>query len=228
MPQPFYICKTDSDLEKSNLEGNSQLSIVDDNGISFEEGEPLTTLSFSEKIRIENLNLLRVFDVHHDFKVSKKGYVFQKHFNYYLIQNNFRMYHDKRKKLLVLNAPKEVAIDFLKTLTETIPSFKYVPFEPDISKTATKIGNLKGAWLDVDKQDTQHQAYFGTSIDQDAEVKNGLKRKQVKFINFYYNYSSDSYYMGLSKDGNLVVYTSELIETEKIKLVFEVYNKLLK
>lgn len=225
MPQSFYLCKTDSKMDEIELNLSAQITLQDEKNIGFTEGEPLTATSKVDNIHIGK-SLIRVFNVHHELVVKQSGKVFEQNFSYYMDPHNFKMYYDKRKKMFFLQVNKKVAVDFLDILEETIPSFSYEPLTIELKKIASKINNIKGAWLTTKRHGINVSAFYGEKVNSDAEVLSLIKKGKAKYINFYYTFEDESFYMGIGKEGNIVVYADKLSEEKTLELLYQVYRDL--
>lgn len=225
MPQSFYLCKTASKVEDIDLSPTAQGTLKDENNIGLTEGSPITVTSKIEDIHIGK-SLIRVFDVQHDLVVKQSGKVFEQNFSYYMNPHNFKMFYDKRKKMFFLQVNKKVAIDFLDILEETIPSFTYDPLQIDLKKIASKISNIKGAWLTTKRQGINMSAFYGEKVNSDSEVLKLIKAGKAKYINFMYPFEDNSYYTGIGKEGNIVIYADKLTEEKRLEILYKIYSDL--
>lgn len=227
MPQTYLVVRTISFDTNYSIEPSVQTDLIDTDGLALTEGDPETTMIFDTNKTILNQTAY-IYHVHHDYKVKKTGKVFDRYFSYFLDPKDFLMFYFQDDNILFIRAQKDVAKNFLNYLSSSFPSFEYEIIEPNLKTIMAKVDGLKGAWIAVRKDGVNTEAYFGSEVENDEDVRAGVNGGAATYITFIYTYANKQIYCGISKYGNITIYDDILLEEQKQDLMLEIYNRLIK
>ena len=227
MAQTYLVAKVQHFQDDYTILPSVQSSLIDEDGLTLTEGNPQTTMNYDHDIKVGG-KLLRVYKIHHDYKIKKTGKVFDKIFHYYLDPKDFYLYYYKRSSLVLVRAQKDVAKNFLDYLKNYFKSFDYDILEPNLKKIMSKVDGLKGAWIAVVKDGVNTEAYFGNEVENDDDVRRGVTTGKATYITFVYLFADKEIYCGISKKGNITLYDESLTEEQKHDLIIEIYDNLIK
>ncbi|SFQ11035.1 hypothetical protein SAMN04488506_0593 [Desemzia incerta] len=227
MSNTYLIAKTSNFNRNYSIDPNVQTSLLDADGLAITEGDPETRMQHSTNIQVDNKDVA-VYTIHHDYKVKKTGKVFDRIFHYYLDPKDFYLYYVEAESLLLVRAQKDVAKDFLSYLSQEFPNFKYEILEPNLKTIMSKVDGLKGAWISVVKDGVNTEAYFGSEVENDDDVREGIDNEKATYITFIYLFADKEIYCGISKKGNITLYDDSLTDDEKQVIIMRIYEHLIK
>ena len=230
MPISVMIVKTKA-FYKNGLNLGGQEQLIGSDGLGLSEGEGHLFLDpTGNKLGIDDCSF-DVYTVDYDHRYETKGFVFDREFDYYFKNYKFRIYYEENKNLLILAVKKEVAKAFLKEIAkEKARSQKLYEFEYlkiDFDRIVSKSENLSGLWAQVNRTEVQTQAYFGENINLDDEVKLVLKEKDASYVLFESTIGSNYQKIGITKEGNIVIFEDQSEDQHLITNVFRIYKIFL-
>lgn len=191
------------------------------------EGDPETYIKLSEESFHKDLDR---YKCHHDYKHNKHGRVFHKDFSYYYEPIDFSTYYSSSDKLTLVQVKTDVGLDFIKQLNQS-GEYSIEPVDMKFEKMIPHILEIKGAWIsDLKDAHLKTAGYFGPNVNLSDEYIESAKEGNISSMVIQFTSSSDKkeYTITISRKGSIyIANTIELLE-DKIELVLEVYDKLIK
>lgn len=191
------------------------------------EGNPETSLNIIDH------NYHKTFDrysCHHDYKHNKFGKVYNQTFSYYFEPVNFYMYYDKDQRLALIGTKTDVAIDFIKKLSEN-GYHELHPVEINLALMYPLIMEIRGVWIsNLNQTYLKTAGFFGPNVNKSEEFKQASEIGDVSSLRLVYVHpeSGEELDVGISKKGSVTLYnTFDRVEDE-IDVVLDIYNKLIK
>ncbi|MHA3225719.1 hypothetical protein ACV7JQ_07215 [Globicatella sulfidifaciens] len=227
MPNSYLIAKVTNFNEKILITPNKQLGFLDEDGLNMTEGEGTTRMNYIEDFEVEGYSIQK-YHVKMDYKVNKRGKVFDRFFNFYYQPNEFEMFYVKSENILFVRTQKDVAKEFLKQLNLHQPNLEYKILEIELKTILNKIEKIKSAWIKVSKDGINVESYHGNQVNNDQVVRKAIQNNTANYINFIYEFNDHEIYCGISKKGNINLYEDQLVEHNKLVLLFKIYTHLLK
>ncbi|MCL7871009.1 hypothetical protein [Bacillus altitudinis] len=222
MPKAFLACNVNKFMETESYIYPTQAELLNE----IVEGDLYTDIHLEEK---NFYNGFAKYKCHHDFKQNKTGKVFGKKFNYYFEPLNFDTYFSPNDNLAFISTKTEASLDFMKYLNSS-KHFKMEPIQIDFSKIYPLILEVAGAWIaDIQKVHLRTAGYFGPNVHKSDEFKAAANEGNVSSVNIKFCSAIDNeeYQITISKKGSITLYDSFKSPFEELRLVLEVYNRLL-
>lgn len=214
------------------LQINAQTQLVGSEDLALTEGEGHLYLDPTDEIINFGDSYFNIYKVDYDHKCVTKGFVFEKEFSYYFKNYKFKVYHEPDKQILLLSVKKDISNALIKELSKEKHSnkklYSFQQLNIDFDKIIKKAENLSGLWAQIDRANVHSQAYFGDNINMDAEVKMVLKERKTSYVIFETSIGEIDHKIGITKNGNIVLYNNFESEHEQIKIAYLVYEMFLK
>lgn len=142
--------------------------------------------------------------------------------------NNFPAYHHKTKRLLMIKAKKDLVHGAIKRISKNSSDVKVHDRIIILDSIRPQLESLKGAWWKVDNSDdVSAQALFGSNIDRDERFDRASSEGEMSFVTFIYQFMNEFFTVGISSDGNVVLYGDNLDESLELELVLDIKEKLI-
>ncbi|WP_459499869.1 hypothetical protein [Bacillus sp. C1] len=223
MATSFFICNAVK-FSTEAFSTNSQLQLVEPNGLELSEGEPNTQLVPNSQTYLQHFH---TFDCYHETTEKVYGKVFGRNFSYYLKPHKFYTFCNFEQELAFLRLNVDSSEEVIKTLN-TQSSYKLTKINIDFEKIITKVPEISGMWLKVlNNLNLDSVAYFGKDVDRDPRVQEMVESGEVSYVQMRYLKDGQEHKIGISKRGSITLYNSyKNIETE-LDMAWDIYIKLL-
>lgn len=193
------------------------------------DGKVLFQLTVEKNKIIEN-HSYRPINVQYNKEIEQEILVNEQIIYSYQIPKNFYIYYFTSLNYLFIDAPKDVANNFIKDLTnqyEALYEFNEVNFNFFRISRETNY-NAKGAWFSTSEVTVTSKAFYGNEIVSDNEIDQALQENRISFFMFRFDLLNQANTVGISKSGSIVIYNrcdSEELYLELALLAFhEVIN----
>ncbi|MGX7108318.1 hypothetical protein [Facklamia miroungae] len=223
----YLIAKVSNFKDDFKISPAEQLAFTDKQEVQVTEGDGKTSMVFETEFFKEN-KLIRNYIIDFDYKLNKKGKVFDRFFNYYYEPKQFNLYYLKNENIIIIRSQKDVAKEFLKELKEHYQHFDFDILNINIKEILSKVGELKSAWINVEKTGVNTESYHGIKVDDETDVIEAIDRNKATYVTFIYKFDKSEIYCGISKKGNIVLYDDQLAPENQLKLLIRIYNSLIK
>ncbi len=109
-------------------------------------------------------------EAHHDIRVSVAGRTQGIFFTEYIRPHNFTVFHKPERRLLWVEAPRGIALDFVQTLNQH-DAVELVPQEVNMDRLYEQLPDIRGMWLHAREAHLHSLGAFGNHVDASAPVR---------------------------------------------------------
>lgn len=231
LPISTMIVKTNL-FDTKGVAQDTQTQLIP-NDVGLYEGEGRLIMTPTKQLTINGKTYI-TFDIRYDYKKMKQGIVFDKAFEYYFEPHHFNAYYNADDSLFILRVKKEAATGFLKGLskikfgTAKKSHYSFTELSVDFKEIMAKAENVSGLTARVDRDHIHAQAYWGDNVDQDAEVTHIIAQDKTSYVQLQINLETGQIVkVGITKHGNIVLYTIPKTEESQIALTLQIYSQFL-
>lgn len=231
MAQSYHIIKA-SRFRNSGYNTEFQTQLTIDNDIGISEGEGRTSLVRIDDLIIDD-KIFNRYQTHFDLKKMAQGRVFEREFTYYFEPHDFESYFNESDGIFIISAKKDVSINLMKELNHLSPidgrvkPYKLETIPVNFQEVISRSSDVSGVWAKVDRTNVETQAFFGTNVNDDPEVKAIIDRGHTSYVQISITYTDIEHKIGITKEGNIVFFTTPPSTHDLINIIYYVYERLL-
>ncbi|WJE24511.1 hypothetical protein [Bacillus cereus] len=223
MAKTFFICNAIK-FPAEAFSTDSQLQLVEPDGLGLTEGEPTTRLLPSNKVYLDDFH---TYDCYHETTEKVFGKVFGKNFAYYLRPHEFYSFCNFEKELAFFRLNTDSSEEVIKLLNAQ-PNYKISKFDINFAKIITKLHEISGMWVKVDNnQNLNSAAYFGKDVDRDPGVQEMIENGELSYIQMKFIKDGHEHKIGISKRGSITLYNNYQNLEAELEMIWDIYIKLL-
>lgn len=142
----------------------------------------------------------------------------------------FKCYYSENKKLLFIDAPTAISKRFLKVFKENhSEKIECSRYDIDFGRVGEFTTTARGIYFQVDEEQVDRKNFFGTGVDQNAEVAQAISEEQATYLLAEIDLEGKSRTIGFSKKGALVIYNTPndlQVEFPYLQLAFAAIKKI--
>lgn len=192
-----------------------------------EDGKVVIELEIGQSRYIER-NRYYTINVQYNKDVEQEILVDERRIYSYQIPKNFNMYYFDTLNYIFIDAPKEVANNFIKDLTDEYgDNYEFEEVNFNFLRISREDNyNAKGAWFNTSEVTITSKAFYGNEIIEDDEIDQALRENRISFFMVRFDLLNQANTVGISKSGAIVIYNKCSTEEEYIELTFLAYNEV--
>lgn len=221
----YLICNSEK-FSKEPLNLEIQLTLKDEDGFNYFEGEPITKMEFDKKGYFQDLDSFRC---HHEIKENVAGKVFGKNFKHYLKPYEFHTFHDEDSKLALIRLNSDAAIDFMETLNNK-KVYKLKRKEVNFPYIISRVLEVSGLWVsEINNINLSSAGYYGKDVHRDEDVQEMIGNGEISYLQIKYTpiNGNEELTIGISKKGSVTLYNRFDNIKDELEVVIDIYKKLL-
>jgi hypothetical protein len=225
MMATYLICNTEK-FSKEPFNSESQLTLKDESGFNYFEGEPTTRMEIDKKGYFQDFYS---FKCHHELKEKVAGKVFGKSFNHYLKPYEFHTFYDEDSKVTLIRLNTDAAIDFMETLNNK-KVYKLKRKEVNFPYIISKVHEVSGLWVsEINNVNLSSAGYYGKDVHRDEDVRDMIGNGEISYLQIKYTpfNGNEELTIGISKKGSVTLYNRLDNINDELEIVIDIYKKLL-